>query len=233
MSKTVDSIATHNETRLHVTASNLPNDVRDFLSRAQALCNPALGISPVTVEGSLKYSSALRRSPLGEALGVIALDDAGNFNPYCYVSEGPAKGMVLLLSHDGEPELRFANLKAFLETLHACVREGVPLGDAVSAPLPALRPQDELVEHLLSLAEQHDDDAAAEVDVLLPLLSPEQLKVLQLLAGHPNFFVRESTSNFIQRHRLLAHLCIAELLAADACEQVARPAREAVQALTL
>lgn len=208
-----------------------PVEVRAFFADASKLRAPDLGICPLNEDEARRYSLALRRSPVGAALGLIALDDANDSNPYCYVSKGVARGMVIYFSHDPEPELRFPNIQAFRDALLDCLTKAQHLDDLVPEPLSPIKEQDELANYLLKLANSSEENAEFLVCTLLPLLEPDRVHVLEALAGHSNFFFRESVSEFILRHPLPAHSGLAAALAKDKHGQVARPALKALKML--
>ena len=76
---------------------HLPPEIDSFLdetSTARA-AHPSLGLldKPAIAD----YTKSIREIPVVEILGLVALNDANDSNPFCLVTEGPAAGTVVHL----------------------------------------------------------------------------------------------------------------------------------------
>jgi len=205
-----------------------PDEVRAFLREARSLRNLDLCINPLTLDESRRYSMDLQSTPVGHALGLIALDDANDSNPYCYISRGIAQGMVVHFSHDDEPEIRFHDLASFRRSLMAALDQGLDIDDLPCEPLGPFDDQQGLIRTLTDLIDRGDDDAEFLLCLLLPLLVPKQISIIERLACHESFFVRERLAEFIASHPRAEHHSVARRLSEDQHPQVARPGKVAL-----
>ncbi|MEG4477743.1 hypothetical protein [Microcoleus sp. M2_C2] len=210
---------------------DVPLEVMAFLAESQSLRAEKLAICPLDPKASSEYTTAIRATPVGAELRLVALDDANDSNPYCYIVEGPAKGMILHFSHDPEPELKFRSLASFKQALASAKQGGRHIDDLVPDQIYPIQEQDELAALLLERASGEDEVSEFFVCTLLPLLAPENLPVLEQLARHRSFVVREAVAVFVRERALPSHRAILERLVVDTYGQVARPAREALIAI--
>lgn len=208
-----------------------PAEVLAFLREAASLRAEELGIFPLDPERSREYTAAIRATAVGAELRLVALDDANDSNPYCYVVEGPARGMVLHFSHDSEPELRFGSLASFKQALVLARQDGRHIDELESDRIHPVQEQEEFGATLLARASGGDDASDFFVCTFLPLLDPANLSVLEQLAEHRNFFIREAVAVFIRDHALPSHQPILKKLSVDTHGQVARPAKEALRTI--
>ncbi len=176
---------------------HVPEDVESFFTRARSLNDPALLINILEPASSAAYTESLRGIPVANRLGLIALDDANDSNPYCLITNGPASGMVVHFSHDPEPKIEFLSLdafEAFLVKLHeqrACIFE-------MDAPLVSHPDQSLLDASILSLIdEQPSDEVEFLICLYLPLLRGDHAYLLARLATYDNFLVREAVAEAI------------------------------------
>lgn len=72
--------------------ADAPAELLVFLDQAASLQSETLGIAMLGRAACREYSRAVRGTALGEALGLVALEDANNSLPYCYVVRGPSAG---------------------------------------------------------------------------------------------------------------------------------------------
>jgi hypothetical protein len=152
----------------------LPAEVVVFLESMEAVRDLQLGINPLSPEESARLSAKLQAIPVAVDLGLIWLDDANDSNLYCFMSKGPAAGMILHFSHDPEPEIEFSDLDSFGEALRSAIENNL---------------QAALIAFLRSWLARDDDEADFYICLFLPLLHPLQLDVLRQAAAHPSFFV--------------------------------------------
>jgi hypothetical protein len=205
-----------------------PPEVLTFLREMHACGDPALRINLLTLTKSRQYSIALQQTEVGESLGLIALDDANDSNPYCYINRGICRGMVIHFSHDPEPEIRFRDLASFSRSLATALSQGLEIDEL---PFESLSPHDDqqgLIGALGDLANRDDNDATFLICLFIPLLDPGQISVIERLANHESFFVRERLAEFLANYALPEHRSVAQKLAEDPHPQVARPGKKAL-----
>ena len=208
-----------------------PEELLLYLDAAQELADKLLGIRPLNRDSASEYAADIQQTSLGEALGLVPLEDAGNSRPYCYITRGPATGLIFAFN-SGKPEpFRFPDLNAFVEALQAARLTRTHIEDLPAESIPAIPGQQGLCARLLGALELEPREAEATIDILLPLLAPANLQVLGALAGHDNSLIRESVAVFLQRRTLIEHEAIAQRLAADAYSQVAFPAAAALMTI--
>jgi hypothetical protein len=207
---------------------NAPAEVIAFLRdvKSPRSLEPRIGL--LTLDQSRRYSGALQEFPVGQSLGLIALNDANHSNPFCYISRGIARGMVVHFSHDPEPELRFPDLESFRHSLATVVQDGRDIDELPGEPLRPHKDQQELARTLAEFTGRNDGDTEFLICLLVPLLAPDQAEVIDRLANHESFFVRERTAKFIASHPHPGLRPVAERLALDSHPQVARPGKEAL-----
>ena len=96
-----------------------PQEVLHFLSRSEKLnSSKEVMINILSIDESFEYSKALRSIKHAEYLGLIALNDAQDSNPYCYISQSVTTGMIIHFSHDPEPRIKFSSLDDFENALN-------------------------------------------------------------------------------------------------------------------
>ena len=206
-----------------------PRELLAYLDSAARLATPALGIRPLDRAAAREQALAIRQIPLGQQLGLVPLEDANNSRPHCYITQGPATGMILLFnSGDGQP-LRYGTLAAFVAALEQAVRNGIHIEAMQGGALCAIPDQAQLAVRLLAALSEPPREAEAAVETLLPLLDPDNLEVLTTLGSHRNFLIRESVALYLKQNPRVACEELAKLLAADQYGQVARPAAEAAK----
>jgi len=175
------------------------------------------------LNAACEYTKALIGIPVVERLGLWALNEANDSNPYCYISKGPCSGAVIFFSHDPEPEIRFSSLANFVSSISE-------VND-----LESLRPEPglsfDLDTEIASLLDEDTDDAAFLLATYLPRASRLSAANLSTLGCHPDFLLREAFAWFLQNQGGLDELEIATRLTQDSSPQVARAAKGAVAAI--
>jgi hypothetical protein len=210
---------------------DLPADVQVFLREAAELRDAKRRINPLTLDECEESTAAYQSIPIFAELGLIALDDASDSNPYCLITQGPAAGMIVHFCHDGDQEIRYPNLDAFLEALRAAGRRGLDIDQLPRETIASHSDQPQLADYLRTLFARDDDDVPTLVAIHLPLLDPQSLDLIGQAARHDDFLIREVAARFIATHPAVAHRGLAEGLARDQYPQVANPARRALRAL--
>ena len=197
----------------HFAAASLPN-------------SPELFINLLNLDDSLEYTSGIQGTCIGQPLGLIALDDANNSNPFCYVTRGPARGLILHLKHDDDPTFAFSSLTAFLTAIVAAIEERATIHDLVFDTGFPVVDQHELAAYLKSQSEH--DGVAEEICVLITLLHELPTTLADSLVAHEDFYVRESLANFIALKPCHKLLQVATILSGDQVTQVARLGQRAL-----
>jgi len=206
-----------------------PPELWVYFREAPTLVRDKLGIHPLTEAESLAYSRALHKFALGERLGLVALDDANDSNPFCLVTKGLLRGAVLHLVHDDAPHIRFDSLAAFRRSLVEARAQGLHIDDL---PVPELRPfvdQPALVSLLAELSRETGDWAVEQLCLFVPLLEPQDPVLLERLATHKDMFVREAVAELLANRPRRGLEAVAQHLAADSYRQIADPARRAIE----
>lgn len=210
----------------------IPEVVAAFLLEVEALRAPELHINPLSPEEAAQQSDDMTETSIfGELLGLVVLDDAGDSNPYCYISRGPGAGMVLHHEHDGTIGIRFPDLASFGEELRSAVARGDDIHDLRHPPRLRHPDQAALRAELRARLTGGDDDAEPFARVFLPLLDPADVETLELATAADDFAIRESAAEVMARHPLPEHVALATRLALDGYAQVRTPARRALVAL--
>ena len=157
------------------------------------------------------------------------LDDADDLNPYCLITRGPASGMVVHFAHDSERTLAFPDLAAFLHSLRAAVRDNRNIDHLERHRISPLPDQPALRSTLHALLESDDDDAPIVVEILFPLLDPDERDTVLLAASHIDFLIREVAALFVEAHPAGHFRQVARHSRKDPIPQVAGPARRALR----
>ena len=209
----------------------LPSEVLAFLSRRSDLNSPELMINVLDVDTSAEMTSAMRSIGVGRHLGLVVLVDANDSNPYCYITGGVAAGMVVHFNHDPEPRIEFESLHSFEAFLLGLRSRGQELGE-VEVASPSHPSQVALAVVLSELARATEDvNAESLICLYLPLLRGEHAKVLEILATHESFFVREAVAEAIRSALLPESGAVLRALAADSHPQVRSAAVRASEIL--
>lgn len=205
-----------------------PDELWDFYREAPSLVCAELEIHPLSEAASREYSRAIQRFDLGQRLGLIALDDANDSNPFCLVTKGLLRGAVLHLSHDDGVKVCFASLAEFRRSLAAALAQGLMIDELPQQPLEPLADQRGLSRLLVALCEQGPESAGEQLCLHVPLLDTGRIRDVERLARYPDLHVREAVARLLEQrpNRSLEH--VARLLAADRMPQVAREAKRAL-----
>ncbi len=214
------------------TQVTMPAEVLDFFERTQSLNDPDLGIHILDAQKSLTYSQAFKNfSPTAE-LELVALDDADDSNPHCYIGNGPAAGMVLHYRHDDAPEIRYSSLDVFRSVLEHLVETGTALWEIAEETRKPIDPIPGLASTMRDLLTHCDADHAEWLLCLyLPHTPLEESGLADQLASHASYFVREALAGAIAEHAHPQLLDAAQKLSADKNPQVARPGKKALGAV--
>lgn len=121
----------------------LPPEVDSFLREFALVCDPELGIEPLSGPQALAATAALwsdaelRVDLSPEDMGLVVLT-AGE-DPYGYGTRGAAAGKVILYPHDAPGEVAFSSLEAFGSALRQAIATGTHIRDLPSEPAPKAR----------------------------------------------------------------------------------------------
>ncbi|CAN5906957.1 hypothetical protein BH11VER1_BH11VER1_07900 [soil metagenome] len=94
-----------------------PADLASFYADNQPQSEVTEWTHILNLNAACEYTKMLNGIPVVDRLGLWALNDANDSNPYCYISKGPCQGGVILFSHDPEPEIRFSSLANFVRAI--------------------------------------------------------------------------------------------------------------------
>lgn len=192
---------------------------------------PRLGIKVRELADAIKYTKAIHdRTLLGRSMGLFALDDANDSNPFCYVTRGPLRGCILHLHHDDDSAIEFSSLSAFIGALRSAVKEASHIDDMSGKELRPKIDQRALADRIAVLLQADTDEAECELTLLTGLLDTSQTELVRQLAGHSSFFVRESVARLVAAYPTAHLVDVAESLANDRHPQVARPGKTALSA---
>jgi hypothetical protein len=208
--------------------TNPPDDLVALYSSAVP-ANPRLGIKILELAEASKYTRAIQEhSLLGKPMGLFALDDANDSNPFCYITRGPARGCILHLFHDDDTAVEYPSLAAFLKALKTALENQLHIDDLSGKDFRPKLDQELLGNHISRLVEADTDAAECELTVLARLLDTERVDSVRSLVQHPSFFVREAAAQLIASHPNVQLIAMAESLANDPHPQVARPGKTAL-----
>lgn len=128
----------------------IPNEILEFWSLVRPLNNAENGMNFLLPEASLSYAVALSEIEIFKSLGLIPLEDSNNSNPVCFISNGPASGMVMLLSHDEGSKIIFNSLSEFQSCLIKNT-ENIDFFSEFIEEFPAIYNDNKLVPAIASL----------------------------------------------------------------------------------
>lgn len=203
-----------------------PSELVAYFDAAQFRVRPDSRINCLRLDIAAKYTAALLRGGLGSQLGLFALDDAEDSNPFCYVSRGPCAGAVFHLCHDGDCAIRYSSLTSFLAALDELPVER-DISDLRSEPDISF----DVVPTIETLLQTDDADMDMIIPVYLPVARDLPHGLRAELASCSDFFVREAFAIWLRDFGSCEDLSLAKTLASDSMPQVARPARQAVARL--
>ena len=207
-----------------------PDDLVRHFAATDRPAAPALSINVLGLPQAVEYTGGIQQHAiLGEPFGLIALEDANNSNPYCYITKGPARGSVMYLCHDGDSGIAFASLDDFRTAIDAAIRTDTDIYDLNHDRDLSALDRDSIASHVRQLLV--NDGLTEEICVLIPLIQTSNLELMTALASHSDFFVRESVAVHITESPSVDLLPIAQSLATDQHAQVARPGKRALSAV--
>jgi len=209
----------------------MTSEVYGFLEEIQSLGRRRNNFKPLSAIASAAYAAALQERALGVELGLIPLIDANDSNPFCYVSRGIARGMVVQFFHDDAPVFCFSSLDSFRLALLRIENSDLHI-DEISREKDISHPnQLTLIASFGEYADRNDDEAHFTQCLLLQLLSEVAPELLNRLGGSEDFCVRECVAFYIGEHPSREYLEIAARLASDTNSQVAIAGAAAVKSL--
>lgn len=203
-----------------------PPDLVAFYESGELPSYPDSRIHLLPFGEARAYTLDMQGVPVFERLGLWALDDANDSNPYAFVSKGPCAGMVMHVSHDGDARVAFANLATFLAALGAAGDNGQDIDDLAHDQLRLA-----LDAEIENLAREDSEDAIFLISTYLPSSAPLGEVARDALLVHEDFFVREALAGHLARHPRAQDAASAQKLATDAHPQVAAAGKKAVGAL--
>lgn len=209
--------------------SDAPSDLAAHLNDFPGLYDEETEIRLLDEETSGSFSFRIREAlPLAKKMGLVVLDDSNTSDHHCYVTAGPATGMILNLTHDGEPELAFDSLAKYLKEIRRLIREEEFIDE--------IEYQVEIEEGAVLNAERFIDDNFSsllpeELCVYIKLVRASNESLLDRLSKHSNFIVREFVGFHVTNNPHADALAVAQQLADDEISQVAAAGARAVAAI--
>ena len=213
---------------LHAVCVDPPEDLIAHFA-APPIRDLDLSINTLDVGSAVFCSEALADLDYGAALGLIALDDANDSNPYCYVTKGPCAGLVFHLRHDGDPCFVFSSLDTFKDALRGLIANRKCIDDIVPESRFPSVDQGQLQAFLRSAVK--DEVVVEVICAYLPVLQEPLAELLANLADIDDFYLREALAEYIVARPQSEYLAVAEALAGDSHPQVARPGANALKAV--
>ena len=215
--------------RLRLYCDNPPADLVSHFAATSLPNAPDLFINLLNLDDSLAYTAGIQDTFIGEPLGLVVLDDANNSNPFCYVTRGAARGLILHLKHDDASAFAFSSLSRFLDAINNAIETHKTIDDLVFDSNFTSVGQSELVADLQNQCEH--DGVAEVICVMMTLLHELPTALVDSLAAHDDFYVRESLAEFIALNPRVDLLPTATMLVGDPHAQVARPGQRALDAI--
>lgn len=215
--------------RLRPYCNDPPSDLVSHFAAASLPNAADLFINILNLDDSLDYTAGIQDTLIGEPLGLVVLDDADNSNPFCYVTRGPARGLILHLKHDDASAFAFSSLSRFLRAIGNAIETHKTIDGLVFDSNFASVAQSELSGYLQHQCEH--DGIAEVICVMITLLHEPTKELVDILAVHDDFYVRESLAEFIAVNPNETLLSTATMLAGDPLAQVARHGERALEAI--
>jgi hypothetical protein len=206
-----------------------PAELQEYFATASALRSEELDICPLSRAAASAYSADIQATSIGASLGLVALEGANNSEPHCYITRGPAVGMVMQFNRGDAYSLRFPSLGAFVQALKDARKSRTNIEDIPAQPIPPVADQASLSARLIAALSVSSSDSDSEIEVLLPCLAPSNTDVLVRLSESDSVLVREYVAVFVDRNPTPAHEEISSRLSKDKSSQVAEPARSAAK----
>lgn len=204
-----------------------PRELADLYDQGQLPEYPDLRIEFMSLEGALDYTQALARWWVPDELGLWALNDANDSNPYGYITKGPCKGAILHFFHDDGPTVDFPDLASFVAAMEAAGQAGLDIDLMKKTEKPTYDCK-EAIESLLQ-----EGNIENETMICLYIDCSEDLPdhLVTEAAEHESLHIRESIAIWLTRNPAPQHLPLAKALAEDRAGQVARPGKVARKAI--
>lgn len=208
-----------------------PDDLIELYA-VPPLVEDRLGINILPLSKAIEYTTAMfGESFFGDGMELFVLDDASDSNPFCYIANGPCRGCILHLYHDGDTAIEYPSLAALLAAMRAAIAEGIFIDDLPGKDFRPAIDQRSLCDRISQLIPLDTDDSEFELLILIQVLDTEQVETVRSLSRHPRFFVREATARLLAKYPNFQLVEVAELLARDSNSQVAEPGRLALSAV--
>ncbi len=200
-----------------------PLDLTDLYYSKSLPDYPDSRIHCLSINEALQYTKSLWRISVVQRMGLWALTDANDSNPFCYIGTGPCCGGIIRFSHDPEPEIYFQNLSNFIEIMRMIGESDHDIDESPKDKDLAFNVQSELTELVI----EESDDSVFLTCTYLPVSTMLNSEIKTKLSIHEDFFVREELAKYLIRLPEVDDLEIAERLANDSHPQVQRPGKQA------
>jgi len=201
-----------------------PEDLVDFYNNRLQNKYSNSEFNILRLEKALEYSGNLKGIPIVDRLGLWAINDENDSNPFCYITKGPCSGAVIYFSHDPEPEIKFSSLDSFLKGLEHMEKSGLEI-DEIETEQNLNFP---LSHTINDLCKEDSEEAQFLLCTYMPVCNDLSTETKEKLLNHEDFFVREAFANWIIKNSLAENLPYAKRLANDIHPQVERPGKTAM-----
>lgn len=168
-------------------------------------------------ETVLEHSELFAFHPVVRELDAYVLDDENTSDHHFLITAEALAGSVFFLSHDGDSRVVFQNTADFLNCVGEAQDQGLSVPDFHPQLSPVAWDQVALKHLILELRHRLCNDVIVS---LVPSLDLEDLSLLQILVGDPDFFLGEAVALEIEKRPLPALLPIAMSCAAHDHPQV-------------
>jgi hypothetical protein len=211
---------------------SLPDDLVAMYAQESLPKCARLRINVLPLSKAIKVNRAMRGLPTFDRMGLFALDDANDSNPFCFVGKGPARGCILHLCHDGDTAVEYASPAALLQAMRMAIEQDLDIDDLPGKQtfIPGID-QPELASTIEQLLIEDSKDAEFEIPILTRLMDTSNSELISRLAEHDNFYYREAAAELIRARPTERLEPIAVTLAGDRVPQVAQPAEAALSAI--
>lgn len=206
---------------------NAPKDLVDFYQSCELPRYDNPDVNFLQFEEAKAFSQQIQSYSLIGKLGLWALDDANDSNPFCYISGGPCAGAILHVFHDDKSVIAYSSMASYLKAMQEVGESDMFLYEVEPEPNLSFNCDSEIAD----LCNEGSDDATFLISIYLPVCADLSLETKNILVAHDDFFVREEIAQYLCLHPQAADLQFAQRLAADRLSQVATHGKLACEAI--
>lgn len=159
------------------------------------------GVNLLPIEEAARWTNDFRDfHPIVQFLRGVILDDPGTSKHHVYLSAPPCEGAVLFLNHDGETQIVFPSLAAFVEAARCSISESRDLTSFHPKNGTLIANQNGLHHFIADLYDGlHEVDSTDVLPALLPSSDLKSVDLLKRMANDDDFFIAEAVGEAIAR----------------------------------